>query len=77
MTYRLIFALIGVVLLMTLAPSAGQASDTGLTALDVSGERVKIYRDDFGVPHIFAEPNRGLFEAYGIHWRRTASTSRT
>jgi penicillin amidase len=31
----------------------------------VAGEPVKIVRDDFGVPHIFAETDRGLFEAYG------------
>ena len=41
------------------------ASNTGFTTLDVNGEAVKIYRDDFGIPHIFAETNRGLFEAYG------------
>lgn len=42
-----------------------QAADTGFTTLDVNGEAVRIYRDDFGIPHIFAETNRGLFEAYG------------
>ena len=41
------------------------ANHTGFTTLDVNGEAVKIYRDDFGTPHIFAETNRGLFEAYG------------
>ena len=41
------------------------ASNTGFTTLNVNGEAVKIYRDDFGTPHIFAETNRGLFEAYG------------
>ena len=41
------------------------ATNTGFTTLDVNGEAVKIYRDDFGIPHIFAETNRGLFEAYG------------
>ena len=41
------------------------ANHTGFTTLNVNGEAVKIYRDDFGIPHIFAETNRGLFEAYG------------
>jgi penicillin amidase len=35
------------------------------TNLDVAGEAVRIYRDDFAVPHILAETNRGLFVAYG------------
>src|SRR5688572_4553142 len=41
------------------------ASHTGFTTLNVNGETVKIYRDDFGIPHVFADTNRGLFEAYG------------
>ena len=41
------------------------AHHTGFTTLNVNGEAVKIYRDDFGIPHIFATTNRGLFEAYG------------
>src|SRR5918992_6021622 len=41
------------------------ANHTGFSTLNVNGEAVKIYRDDFGTPHIFAETNRGLFEAYG------------
>ncbi len=43
-----------------------EATDVGFSTLDVNGEQVKIYRDAFGVPHIFAETNRGLFEAYGF-----------
>jgi penicillin amidase len=35
------------------------------TLLDVNGDQVTIHRDDFGVPHIFAETNRGLFVGYG------------
>lgn len=35
------------------------------SSLDVAGETVRIYRDDFGRPHIFAATNRGLFTAYG------------
>jgi penicillin amidase len=47
------------------APLKARASDTGFSTLDVSGEIVRIYRDDFSIPHIFAETNQGLFEAYG------------
>jgi len=35
------------------------------TLLDVDGDQVTIHRDDHGVPHIFAETNRGLFVGYG------------
>src|SRR5215204_6658270 len=58
-------------MLLTLAaalldpPSTMKAAEAGFTTLDVNGEAVRIYRDDFGTPHIFAETNRGLFEAYG------------
>ena len=48
-----------------LSASISAIAATGFTTLDVNGEAVKIYRDDFGTPHIFAETNRGLFEAYG------------
>ena len=47
------------------ASTTATANHTGFTTLNVNGEAVKIYRDDFGIPHIFAETNRGLFEAYG------------
>ncbi len=50
---------------MSLGVGDIDAADQGFTTLDVSGEQVRIYRDEFGVPHIFAETNRGLFEAYG------------
>src|SRR5262245_2985498 len=43
----------------------GQNAATGFTTLDVRGDQVRNYRDEFGVPHIFADTNRGLFEAYG------------
>jgi penicillin G amidase len=52
-------------LLTILVTASITATATGFTTLDVNGEAVKIYRDDFGTPHIFAETNRGLFEAYG------------
>src|SRR5918994_3720314 len=48
-----------------LASITATATNTGFTTLNVNGEAVKIYRDDFGTPHIFAEADRGLFEAYG------------
>ena len=41
------------------------ATNTGFTTLNVNGEVVKIYRDEFGTPHVFAETNKGLFEGYG------------
>lgn len=41
------------------------ATAAGFTNLNVNGETVKIYRDDFGTPHVFAETNKGLFEGYG------------
>ena len=47
------------------SPPTVKAAGAGFTTLDVNGEAVRIYRDDFGTPHIFAETNRGLFEAYG------------
>ena len=43
------------------------ASNTGFTTLNVNGEAVKIYRDDFGTPHIFAETNRAK------RWNRTTN----
>jgi penicillin amidase len=43
---------------------AGSAQ-AGWSSLDVAGETVRIYRDDFGRPHIFAATDRGLFTAYG------------
>ncbi|MCP4339825.1 MAG: penicillin acylase family protein [Desulfobulbaceae bacterium] len=33
--------------------------------LDVEGDQVEIFRDDFGVPHISAETDRGLFVGFG------------
>src|SRR5918994_3539938 len=48
-----------------LASITATATNTGFTTLNVNGEAVKIYRDEFGIPHIFADTNRGLFEAYG------------
>src|SRR5207244_3586057 len=49
--------------LFVFVPAGVQAA--GWSTLDVNGEEVRIYRDDFGRPHIFAKTNRGLFTAYG------------
>src|SRR5215216_1468175 len=54
--------LVGILLSASITATA---TNTGFTTLNVNGEAVKIYRDEFGTPHIFAETNRGLFEAYG------------
>ncbi len=47
------------------AANAAAAAPARFT-LDVGGEEATIARDAFGRPHIFAESNRGLFEAYGF-----------
>ena len=69
MKQRLLWlALVAGALLATLfLPTAATAANTtsGFTSLTVQGEPVQIYRDQFGVPHIWAATNRGLFEAYG------------
>ena len=58
-------ALLVAALFFCCLPTTEAHSNTGFTTLVVNGEAVKIYRDEFGVPHIFARTNRGLFEAYG------------
>ncbi len=42
------------------APTGGS-----VTTLWVDGQRSQIIRDQYGVPHIFARTNRGVFVAYG------------
>src|SRR5215217_403841 len=56
---------LAIVIIFLSASITATATNTGFTTLNVNGEVVKIYRDDFGTPHIFAETNQGLFEAYG------------
>ena len=56
---------IGLILLLVTISGATWAAEQGFTVLDVNGDQVTIYRDEFGVPHIFAETNRGLFVGYG------------
>jgi hypothetical protein len=41
------------------------ASDDSCTALIVDNDKVKICRDSYGVPHIFAETNKALFQGFG------------
>lgn len=62
---RLIGVTLTLVAILVSASTTATATNTGFSTLNVNGEAVKIYRDDFGIPHIFAETNRGLFEAYG------------
>jgi penicillin G amidase len=47
------------------AGSARSTPGTSLITLKVAGDSVTIARDEFGVPHIFAKTNRGLFEGFG------------
>ena len=65
MKRAMVIVVIAFAVFASAASGVGRASEQGFTTLDVSGEQVRIYRDEFGVPHIFAETNRGLFEAYG------------
>lgn len=62
---RACLVIAGLVIALTVQGATATATDRGFATLDVSGETVTIYRDDFGRPHIFAETERGLFEAYG------------
>ena len=42
-----------------------RASSDPCTALAVEDDEVKICRDTYGVPHIFAETNKALFQGFG------------
>lgn len=42
-----------------------RASDKSCTALTVDDDEVNICRDSFGVPHIFGETNKALFQGFG------------
>jgi penicillin G amidase len=42
-----------------------RASDESCTALIVDNDKVRICRDSYGVPHIFAETNKALFQGFG------------
>ncbi len=69
MKQRLLWVVLvaGALLATLLLPTAATAANTtgGFTSLMIQGEPVQIYRDQFGIPHIWAATNRGLFEAYG------------
>src|SRR5262249_54234350 len=40
-------------------------SNDSCTSLIVDNDKVKICRDSYGVPHIFAETNKALFQGFG------------
>jgi len=46
-------------------PIAKGVSFASTTTLNVDGDEVEISRDNFGVPHIFADTDRGLFVGFG------------
>src|ERR1043166_8357971 len=55
-----------IVLLFGWLSADTKASNFGVTTLMVEGEAATIFRDEFGVPHIFAVTDQALFEAYGF-----------
>jgi penicillin G amidase len=57
--------LLGTLLTAVITTSPTGQAMAGWTQLDVNGDQVRIYRDEYGVPHVFAETSRGLYEAYG------------
>ncbi len=61
---RFILPLLAIVAALAIQSSTG-AAPAGWTTLDVNGVKARIYRDEWGIPHIFAPTNRALFEAYG------------
>lgn len=60
--YRIIIAFLFCLILILPSPSAELPQRQ---TLNVDGEEVLIVRDDFGVPHIYAKTERGLFFANG------------
>jgi penicillin amidase len=64
-TLRRLAAVAMLLLPFLLGGQSAAAAGTGFTTLDVDGDQVQTYRDAYGVPHIFAATNRGLFEAFG------------
>jgi penicillin amidase len=51
--------------LVVLVVSAAEAAPEGWSNITVGKERVRIFRDAFGVPHVFASSDRGLFTGFG------------
>jgi penicillin amidase len=59
-------ALALVVCLSLFAFISSVAHATGIwSTIQVGTDEVRVFRDDFGRPHIFAKTNQGLFTAYG------------
>src|SRR5215471_537580 len=52
-------------ILRTAAVAVVRADTDSCTALTVDTDQVKICRDTYGVPHIFAETNKALFQGFG------------
>ena len=59
----LLLLLLGI--LAIASQTVASAAPSGWTTLDVDGVTARIYRDEWGIPHIFAPTNKALFEAYG------------
>jgi penicillin G amidase len=58
-------ALVLAALVCSLVSTVSAAVAQGTTVLNTDGEAVSIYRDEYGVPHIFAQARPALFTAYG------------
>jgi len=63
--FPVILLAIGIAVSFLISSAPSQAAPSGWTTLAVDGQEVRIFRDEWGIPHIFADTNRGLFEAYG------------
>ncbi|MEA3406974.1 MAG: penicillin acylase family protein, partial [Chloroflexota bacterium] len=64
--YCLRLAVVVICMLLALPPSPALAEGgSHWETLLVDGETARIFRDDYGVPHISAPSNRALFYAYG------------
>jgi penicillin amidase len=57
--------LVPILILGLLVVARGRAEDQQPTVINVDGERVAISRDEYGVPHVFADTNKALFTGYG------------
>jgi penicillin amidase len=58
-------ALVLAALVCSLVSTVSAAVAQGTTILNTNREEVSIYRDEYGVPHIFARSRPALFTAYG------------
>src|SRR6266540_982723 len=57
--------LVSILLYGLLLGAHGGAEDQRSTVINVDGEKVVIARDEYGVPHVFADTNKALFTGYG------------